>query len=143
MVQYLVVLELTAFRILYSAEQTLWVSHVSRNPCAKLHSPERDKATVSVTYVVIQSELFTQWITLRENLQALLKYILNARKSQYYASDLYSTNNSERLTVYNVFSLGNTHQTEETLSKEQTFKCSVTDCVKKLIQQASGHRMGL
>ena len=49
---------------------------MSRNPCAKLHSPERDKTKESVTFVLMQSEVVIQWITLRENSKLLLKYIL-------------------------------------------------------------------
>jgi len=75
----------------------------------------------------MQSEVVVQCITLRENSKLLLKYILNARNSQNYAPYLHSTYGSARLTIYNIFRLGNTHKREETLSKGRTIKRCVAD----------------
>jgi len=112
---------------------------VSRNPCAKLHSPERDKTRESVTFVLMQSEVVVQWITLRENSKFLFKYILNARKSQNYAPYLYNTYNSARLTIYNIFRLGNIHKRERKFVKRQT----VQRCVADMWRQCCHRRHGI
>lgn len=115
---------------------------MSRNPCAKLHSPERDKTRDSVTVVLMQSELFVQWITLREKSKLLHKHTLNERKSQHYTPYLYNTYSSARLTIYNIFHLGNTHKKEETLSKRQTIKCCVVDLWRHCCHRRHGIEWG-